>query len=1050
MVNLGVCYYNGSGVDKDMAKAVELYQKAADLGHANAMRKLGYCYYNGSGVEKDVEKAVELYQKAADLGNADAMYNLGLCYFYGSGVEQNVEKAVELYQMAADLGDADAMFKLGLCYDNGSGVKHDAEKAVELYQKAADLGDAGAMFNLALCYEDGIGVEKDVEKAVELYQKAADLGHAQAMYNLGVCYDTGNGVEKDMEKTVELYQKAAILGHAKAIHNLGMCYYDGIGVEQNVEMAVQLYQMAVNLGHARAMTDLGYCYQYCSGVTKDVGKAVKLYQKAADLGHATAMYNLGSCYFYGSGVEQNFDNALNYIKKARDSGEAEAYTFLGWAYRGLYAVCDGIDLASAQEHLKQANEKGSDGAKIFWAELLSVSTEEASLIQAIDLLDSNEATKDNVYARWLRPFLQDQLDYQMNTVVWKKQPEPDFIVDAAIQLVAKIGEGFFGKVFLGRYMKSEWVAVKYSSVSVVASDEDYARNILRERFTCRILAAHGTDGVVGYRGFVDDFGNAQRGLVFDLWADARHVMEKAQRIVDKGFVSARDCDLAELEKEYDWSDKVLSSLRQAVVFAPKKPPVTQIILMLQEVAKALHEVHKLGFIHRDIAARNILCDKEFNVRLADFGLAKHIGAEYDADTSDMTRYYTYHKPGHQYAIAWWAPECFGSDGEECDAIFSTNSDVYSFGVLIWQCLAGRDPFDDATPKTDSSRIPDQDAAKLIRRIRDECETPNIHQLREDTPEELIDLLKECWDTDPEKRPTMPLIIERLNQIKSLPARRARHPGVRKARAVKKKWHDIKPLYRIARLDFTEEQANQAEEYAHSNQDSFERHGSFAHQNYMQQLKSARHLKAPSLVLDFGMLRHLHACQPRDVFLVHTGVQKKEQVATMEDILQTGGFECFLDKNMMNADGAPTEQMANALERCRHAIVVLSKAFLEKRHPCAELEYVFKRNEWLRQQNYGWESMWIVLYDLTVDEYSLALDSPLCSWSLPKLGPRVVMVEWKGGSGQYETWPHLCHELKCQLIQHDNAKAVQHWKKFLRDWEALPSTGFPFAKNLYAA
>ena len=81
-----------------MLERVELYQQAAEQGHADAQNKLGHCYQNGIGIEKDVKKAVELYQKAAEQGNADAQNALGVCYQDGIEVEKDTKKAVELYR----------------------------------------------------------------------------------------------------------------------------------------------------------------------------------------------------------------------------------------------------------------------------------------------------------------------------------------------------------------------------------------------------------------------------------------------------------------------------------------------------------------------------------------------------------------------------------------------------------------------------------------------------------------------------------------------------------------------------------------------------------------------------------------------------------------------------------------------------------------------------------------------------------------------------------------------------------------------------------------
>ncbi len=58
MVNLGVMYENGRGVERDDAEAVKWYRKAAEAGNAKGMVKLGLLYAKGRGVaEDDVEAA---------------------------------------------------------------------------------------------------------------------------------------------------------------------------------------------------------------------------------------------------------------------------------------------------------------------------------------------------------------------------------------------------------------------------------------------------------------------------------------------------------------------------------------------------------------------------------------------------------------------------------------------------------------------------------------------------------------------------------------------------------------------------------------------------------------------------------------------------------------------------------------------------------------------------------------------------------------------------------------------------------------------------------
>jgi hypothetical protein len=65
-------------------------------------------------VPKDLGKAAELYEKAADQGNVRAQYNLGVLYESGQGVPKDLGKAAELYQKAANQGDQDAIASLKL------------------------------------------------------------------------------------------------------------------------------------------------------------------------------------------------------------------------------------------------------------------------------------------------------------------------------------------------------------------------------------------------------------------------------------------------------------------------------------------------------------------------------------------------------------------------------------------------------------------------------------------------------------------------------------------------------------------------------------------------------------------------------------------------------------------------------------------------------------------------------------------------------------------------------------------------------------------------
>lgn len=72
----------------------------ADEGDAYAQFNVGIHYYNGYGVKKDLEKAFEYFHLAAQQGIDNAQFNIGFLYHYGQGVKQNYEEAARWYEKA--------------------------------------------------------------------------------------------------------------------------------------------------------------------------------------------------------------------------------------------------------------------------------------------------------------------------------------------------------------------------------------------------------------------------------------------------------------------------------------------------------------------------------------------------------------------------------------------------------------------------------------------------------------------------------------------------------------------------------------------------------------------------------------------------------------------------------------------------------------------------------------------------------------------------------------------------------------------------------------
>ncbi|KAF8123314.1 kinase-like domain-containing protein [Boletus edulis] len=98
--------------------------------------------------------------------------------------------------------------------------------------------------------------------------------------------------------------------------------------------------------------------------------------------------------------------------------------------------------------------------------------------------------------------------------------------------------------------------------------------------------------------------------------------------------------------------------------------------LLVDIADGLCYLHSFAapIIHGDLSCNNVLIDRDYNVRLTDFGYASMIG---DIPETSLYLQMTTMKPG---TIRWAAPEHFLADVDQ-PMQPTTQSDIYSFGNL---------------------------------------------------------------------------------------------------------------------------------------------------------------------------------------------------------------------------------------------------------------------------------------------------------------------------------------------------------------------------------
>ncbi|RGB31016.1 hypothetical protein C1646_764573 [Rhizophagus diaphanus] len=220
--NLGYYYEKGEGIQKDINKAFEWYEKSAMKRYSGAQSSLGKLYK----IEKnDLKKIFYWIEKAAKNGCKVAQLHLAYLYENGEETQKDDEKATEWFETSAMQECSNAQYVLGVIYRK---EKNDLKKAFYWIDKAAKNGNKIAQLNLGYFYKKGIGTQKEINKAIKWHEKSAKQEHGNAQCSLGYLYEKGEEVDQDLEKAIYWYKKAVENEFKAAYYFLGNCYHYGI------------------------------------------------------------------------------------------------------------------------------------------------------------------------------------------------------------------------------------------------------------------------------------------------------------------------------------------------------------------------------------------------------------------------------------------------------------------------------------------------------------------------------------------------------------------------------------------------------------------------------------------------------------------------------------------------------------------------------------------------------------------------------------------------------------------------------------------------------
>lgn len=162
---------------------------------------------------------------------------------------------------------------------------------------------------------------------------------------------------------------------------------------------------------------------------------------------------------------------------------------------------------------------------------------------------------------------------------------------------------------------------------------------------------------------------------------------------------------------------------QHIIHDNPKMPLDRILNFARQIAEALAAAHAEGVVHRDLKPQNLLVDKNDQIFVCDFGLAK----SFEEGAIGMTR-----TGAFLGTPRYMSPEQV--EGKPAD----NRADLYSYGLILYEMVTGDVPF------TGESTL-----KVMYQRIQEKPKSPKL--IKPDLPNWLVRIIMRCLERNPDDR-----------------------------------------------------------------------------------------------------------------------------------------------------------------------------------------------------------------------------------------------------------------------------------------------------------